>query len=113
VAFVLTSAWWGPEVLVTPDWYEWINVVVWCAAAIIGLVLIVRWSRREGWDQRHRLALAAGATATYIWVGFPVPPTTGGAFDTFSNALFAAIAVAILAGAAYRLRGLRPVSMSS
>ena len=64
-ALRLTSAYWGPAVLVTVGWYEWIGVAVWFTVAALGAVLVSRWSRQQGWNQRHHLALAAGATMTY------------------------------------------------
>ena len=32
--------------------------------------LVLRWSRRRGWGESHRLALAGGALLTYVWLGF-------------------------------------------
>jgi hypothetical protein len=56
-ALVATSAHWGPAVLVTAGWYEWVGVTVWFLVAALGVRLVSRWSRRRGWDQRHRFAL--------------------------------------------------------
>jgi hypothetical protein len=68
-------------------------------AAMIGLV--VRWSRREGWDAAHRLALAGGALLTYAWGGFSLSALLGrtGAVDLLGNAIFALGAVALLVAA--------------
>jgi hypothetical protein len=36
----------------------------------VSVALVLNWSRRRGWDGRHRVALAAGAAATYaLWFG--------------------------------------------
>ena len=67
--------------------------------------MVARWSRREGWDGRHRFALAAGATSTYVWTAFPVRPEAGGSLtvDLVSNAVFGAVGIVILVLAARRL----------
>jgi hypothetical protein len=98
LGLVFTSAYWGPAVLVTASWYEWIGVGAWILLAAAGLLLISRWSRQEGWSQRHVFALAAGAMCTYIWLSFPVRPELGGSLtvDLVSNAVCALIAAAVL-----------------
>ena len=66
LSFLLTSAYWFgsgvPGLLLQ---------IVWLALLVaVAVVLVRRWSRRPGWDGRHRLALAAGAVATYgTWFG--------------------------------------------
>jgi hypothetical protein len=75
---LLTSAWWGPAVLVTAGWYESVGVAVWVLVATVGVVMVSRWSPQTGWDDQHRLALAGGALLTYVWASFPVPPEGGG-----------------------------------
>jgi hypothetical protein len=45
---LLTSAWWGPAVLVTAGWYEWVGVAIWVLAVTVGVVLVSRWSRQTG-----------------------------------------------------------------
>lgn len=101
-ALAATSAYWGPSVLVTAERYEWVGVAVWCLVVALGVLLIPRWSRRPGWDQRHRFALAAGATLTYVWSAFPVRPESGGSpsADLLSNVAFGAAAIAVLVFAA-------------
>lgn len=47
-ALTLTTAYWGPAVLVTVGWYEWVGVVVWFTVVGLGLYLVSRWSRRQG-----------------------------------------------------------------
>ncbi len=105
LACTVTGAYWGPSVLIGAQSYEWIGVGVWTVAFGTGIVLVARWSRRAGWDQRHRFALAAGATLTYVWTAFPVPPELGApaALDIGSNILFGALGIAILVLAGRRL----------
>jgi hypothetical protein len=117
-AMALTSVYWGPAVLVTSDWYEWVGVVVWTLVAIVGVLMVSRWSRQRGWDDRHRFALAAGAASTYVWVAFPLEPEIESplAVDVLSNTLFgtAAVLVLILAGrVAARQHRLRDRKFSS
>jgi len=60
-SLVTTSAYWGSVTLIGADWFEWVGVAIWCVVVALGIVLVTRWSRQAGWDQRHRFALAAGA----------------------------------------------------
>ncbi|UNO43526.1 DUF998 domain-containing protein [Streptomyces sp. MST-110588] len=111
VALLVTSAYWGPLNLVTADWYAWVGAAVWCAGTAAGVWWVSRWSRRPGWDARHRFALAAGAMLTYTWVSFPLRPESGGSVraDLVSNAVFALLACLLLVAAARRLHGRRGV----
>jgi hypothetical protein len=67
-------------------------------------VLVLRWSRRSGWGDRHRLALAAGAVLTYAGNSFLMHPVMGGGpvITPVSHVVFAAAAVAFLLVAARR-----------
>jgi hypothetical protein len=106
VALVLTSAWWAPSIFVTTDSYEWFGVGIWLLVAGAGALLVSRWSRQRGWDQRHRFALAAGAALTYVWAAFPLRPELGGSLsvDLASNVIFGGTAVLILFLAARHVR---------
>ena len=44
------------------------------------------------------IALAAGATLTYVWLAFPMPPSDGGSptMDLVSNVVFGSVAVILL-----------------
>jgi hypothetical protein len=70
---------------------------VWLLVSALGVLLVSRWSRQHGWDQRHRFALAAGAALTYVWAAFPVRLEAGGSLtiDLVSNAVFGAVAIMI------------------
>ena len=97
-ALVATSAYRMTSGFGTSEWSEWAGIAVWCLVAGGGAVVISRWSRQRGWDARHRLALAAGATLTYVWLAFPMPPSDGGSptVDLVSNLTFGLIAVLVL-----------------
>jgi hypothetical protein len=73
-------------------------VLAWCLVLTVGVLMISRWSRQLGWNERHRFALAAGATLTYVWLAFPMPPSDGGslALDLVSNVVFGSVAVILL-----------------
>ena len=89
---------------------DWAVVGLYLAIYAVVITLVVRWSSRSGWDDRHRLALAGGALLTYAWHAFPAAPIVGatGAIDLVGNAVFAAGAVALLATAAVRVRRTAP-----
>ncbi len=97
-ALVATSAYWMASGFGTSEWSEWAGIVIWCLVAGGGAVVISRWSRQRGWDARHRFSLAAGATLTYVWLAFPMPPSDGGSatVDLVSNVVFGLIAVMVL-----------------
>jgi len=73
------------------------------------VVLIVRWSRRPGWDGRHRLATAAGALLTYAWHSFLMQPVikSSPALIAVSHVVFALAAVLLLVVEARRVRARR------
>jgi len=94
-ALAVTSLYWGP---VSLEWNEWVSVVLWCVLVVVGILLISRWSRQDGWDARHIFALAAGSTLTYVWTAFPVQPESGGSptLDLIGNIVFGLVALLIL-----------------
>jgi hypothetical protein len=70
-------------------------VVWWAGAAALNL----RWSRRIGWREKHRLALTAGFLLTYAWYGFVQVPSVGNVSPKVAligNAIFATGAVLLL-----------------
>lgn len=78
-------------------------MAIWCLVVALGIVLVTRWSRREGWDQRHRFALAAGAVLTYVWCSFPVEPELGG--TEAGDFVFGGVALVLLIWCVVKLRG--------
>lgn len=97
-ALIATSAYWVMSGLGSADWSEWAGVAIWCVIVAVGIPMISRWSRERGWDARHRFALAAGATLTYVWMAFPAVPEGGVSLtvDLISNAVFGTVAVMLL-----------------
>ncbi|MDX6389558.1 MAG: hypothetical protein QOJ73_621 [Streptosporangiaceae bacterium] len=69
-SFGLCSLYWGGQTFLVGGTSPWISVAAWFVLAGVAVTLCVRWSRRRGWGAAHRLALAAGALLTYVWVGF-------------------------------------------
>ena len=98
VALVATSGYWMASGFDESTWSEWAGVIAWCFVVAVGVVMISRWSRQHGWNERHRFALAAGATLTYVWLAFPMPPSDGGSpeLDLVSNVVFGCVAVVVL-----------------
>jgi hypothetical protein len=104
VAFVLTSAYWlSTSLPVHGVPGVVLGIACFAAAVVLGVWIIRRWSSRPGWDGRHRLALAAGAAATYAtWFG---PSQAGEAGTGFTEAVWGAvvfglaIALVVVAGA--------------
>jgi len=97
-ALVATSGYWMASGFNEDPRREWAGVITWCLVVIVGVLMISRWSRQDGWNERHRYALAAGATLTYVWLAFPMPPSDGGSpmLDLVSNVVFGSVAVILL-----------------
>ncbi len=74
-------------------------------AFVVVIATILGWSRRDGWDGRHRLAAAAGGLLTYAWHSFTTQPLAGGGavVTPVSHVFFALCAVALLAWEARRV----------
>ncbi|MFC7585461.1 hypothetical protein ACFQYP_18280 [Nonomuraea antimicrobica] len=82
-------------------------MVLYVVLFTVVLTVIARWSRREGWSQAHRLALAGGALLTYAWHSFPwrtIDPASL-AVDLAGNVVFTAGAVVLLVVAALGCAG--------
>jgi hypothetical protein len=76
------------------------------AVALAGAAfLVVWWSRKPGWDGRHRLATAGGALLTYAWHSFLMQPVikASPAMIVISHAVFALAAVLLLVFEARRV----------
>jgi hypothetical protein len=86
-----------------------VSVALWCALVVAAVVLIMNWSRRDGWGAAHHLALAGGALLTYALIAFPQEPIVGskGAIDLTGNIIFLLAAMALLTAAATALRRYR------
>lgn len=79
----------------------WVGVAAWFLLVGAFVAVVFRWSRKRGWDARHRLALGGGALLTYVWIGFPQVPVAGskGTIDLIGNIVFAAGAILLLVAA--------------
>ncbi|MBU2664768.1 hypothetical protein KOI35_14800 [Actinoplanes bogorensis] len=88
------------------DLPTWAGVAVWVVDVAVYLVLIARWSARDGWDERHYLAIGAGALLTYAWHSFAESPVGAAAvtIDLIGNAIFTAGAVWLIWFAWRRVR---------
>jgi hypothetical protein len=65
----------------------------------IAALALLAWSGREGWTELHTLAAGGGALLVYACMGFPQKPLAGspGITDWIGNAVFALMAVTLLA----------------
>lgn len=84
----------------------WTGVGIGVGVALLSAVLVVRWSRRAGWEQRHVVAgwgatLAAAAATAWVIPNYdPVSPSVA----LLSDLTVTAAALALLAGAFLKLR---------
>jgi hypothetical protein len=94
--------WWSRHWI--GDWPPWLLVGLVALLAVGTSAAVVAWSRRRGWGEAHRLALAGGALLTYAWAALPQRPVLPAdpTVDLIGNAVFAAGAVALLVVAARR-----------
>jgi hypothetical protein len=76
-AFAAASCHWARGALLPAGTSDWIDAALWLLVAAAFVRLALRWSRSPAWSPAHRLALAAGAVLTYVWVGFTQSPTLG------------------------------------
>jgi hypothetical protein len=90
--------------LVIPHKWGWLAVAAYVALDALTIAAVLIWSRRTGWDARHRLGLAGGAALAYAWHAFVASPAVGhaGTRNRIGNAVFATGAVILLAIAARR-----------
>ena len=111
-AFAVTSGYWlSTELPFHGAWGALVAVACFAVAALGGAWVVRRWSRRPGWDGRHRLALAAGAAATYAtWFGPSQAAEAGtGHTEAAWGAVVFGLAIAAVVVAAARRQRHRPV----
>lgn len=84
----------------------WLSPIVMLADFAVVIALVLHWSRRTGWGDRQRLALAGGGVLTYAGNSFLMTPLEGDGpvITPVSHVVFAAIAVALLLVAARTTR---------
>jgi hypothetical protein len=97
--------------LVPPPW-GWTAVAVYLALDVVMITAVYAWSRRSGWDARHRLSLAGGAALTYAWHSFPQKPVVpaSATLDLVGNIVFSFGAVFVIWMAARRRKTAQPAS---
>lgn len=84
----------------------WGGVVLHAGAILLAVVVIVRWSLRPGWDQRHVLAAASGplvvaAAGAYLVPNYaPATPVEA----VLGDVAITVVATGLLVGACWRLR---------
>ncbi len=89
----------GSIFLVVPNAWAWLAVAIYMMLDVIAIVCISAFSRREGWNARHRLALAGGAALAYGWHAFIQTPAVGSgsmASVRSGNVIFAAALIVLL-----------------
>jgi hypothetical protein len=98
VVLLLTSAWWGPQVLWSspPSWAEFLFIGVFFVCVALALFV----GRRLAWTPVLRFAAAAGAAVTYAWAAFRVVPEGASSPTLLGNLLFSGV-LAVLSGAAF------------
>lgn len=85
-----------------------VSAMLVAVTALAGLIL--RWSRRRGWTELHRLAAAGGLLLTYAWYGFVQVPSVGAPsplVDLAGNVVFSAGASVLLLVLYLKLGALR------
>jgi hypothetical protein len=94
---------WYSEETSVATWVGWAAEI---ALVVAGGIVLARVSRREGWGDAHRLAVAGGLLLMYAWGAFAVAQFTGrtGALDLVGHGIFALVAVGLLTAAARRVR---------
>ena len=77
----------------------WVGVAVAVLDLTAAVLAVATWSRRTGWNARHRLALASGALLVYAGHSFTTHPLDGDGpvVTPVSHAVFAAAAVVLIA----------------
>ncbi len=94
----------GSAVLLTPSTWNWGAATAILAIDLAMIAIVFPWSRRSGWDLRHKLALGGGAALAYGWHAFIETPVVGKGLTVIriGNAIFFLAAVALIVFAAKR-----------
>ena len=94
----------GSAVLLTPSTWNWGAAAAILALDVATAAAVLVWSRRAGWDMRHKLALASGAALAYGWHAFIQNPVVGKdvTLIRIGNVIFLLGAIALIAFAAKR-----------
>ncbi len=95
----------GMIFLFVPQRWAWGAVGIYVLLDMLWIVAIFCWSQRTGWKSLHPMALAAGAAMSYGTHAFFETPAVGGTVNLVTrigNALFACLALAVIAIGARR-----------
>jgi hypothetical protein len=92
---------------------SWPGVAAGVALVAVTILVVARWSRRTGWSDTHRLALAGGALTAYLWGGFALLAFEGAAttFNLAGQLLLVLGTAALLLAAARTARRASPASI--
>jgi hypothetical protein len=92
---------------------SWPGVAAGVALVAVTTLVVARWSRRTGWSDTHRLALAGGALTAYLWGGFALLAFEGAAttFNLAGQLLLVLGTAALLLAAARTARRASPASI--
>ncbi|MGB0123563.1 MAG: hypothetical protein WA419_15775 [Silvibacterium sp.] len=90
--------------MLTPNEWNWGAAAAILAVDLGVAVAVLLWSRRVGWNMRHKLALGSGAALAYAWHAFIEKPAIGGSGVAvrIGNSIFALGAVVPLVFASRR-----------
>ena len=96
----------GSAALFVPQAWGWGAVAELLALDLVMLLAVLAWSRREGWELQHQLALGAGAALAYGWHAFLQHPAVGklDASVRVGNAIFLAAALLLIGFATRQVR---------
>jgi hypothetical protein len=91
---------------------SWLGVAVGVVVVAVMAVAVTGWSRRPGWSDAHRIALAGGALTAYAWGGFALLSMEGAAtaFNLAGQLLLVLGAAALLLAAVRAARRTSPTS---
>jgi hypothetical protein len=105
----------GSIFMVTPNAWGWRAVAVYFALYVAMIIAVSVWSRRPGWAEMHRLALAGGAALAYGWHAFLQAPAVGknGLVNRAGNVLFAGGLILLLWIAARRVKRSERMALQS
>ena len=86
------------------DW-AWGAVLAYLLLDLVALLVLGRWSRSAAWGAIDRLSVAAGAAMAYAWHAFFAIPSLGttGLETRMGNAVFALLALVVIAAGARRI----------
>jgi len=96
----------GSAALFVPQAWGWGAVAELLALDLVMLLAVLAWSRREGWELQHQLALGARAALAYGWHAFLQHPAVGklDASVRVGNAIFLAAALLLIGFATRQVR---------